>query len=32
VKKLSSELAGKRVAVIITGGNITTDAFQRLIS
>ena len=32
VKKLSSELAGKRVAVIVTGGNITTDAFQRLIS
>jgi len=31
VKKLSGELAGKRVAVIITGGNITPDAFERLI-
>jgi len=29
--KLSGELAGKRVAVIITGGNISRDAFEQLI-
>ena len=31
VKKLAGELSGKRVAVIVTGGNITPDAFERLI-
>ena len=30
-KKLSGELAGKRVAVIITGASISADAFERLI-
>jgi threonine dehydratase len=30
-KKLGGELAGQRVAAIITGGNITPDAFARLI-
>jgi len=30
-KKLSAELAGKRVAVIVTGGNISRDAFEQLI-
>src|SRR5216683_2758627 len=30
-KKLSGQLAGKRVAVIVTGGNISPDAFERLI-
>ena len=32
VKKLSGELSGKRVAVIVTGSNISRDAFERLIS
>ncbi len=31
VKKLSGELSGKRVAVIVTGSNISPDAFERLI-
>ncbi len=31
VKKLAGELSGGRVAVIVTGGNITPDAFERLI-
>ena len=31
VKKLSGGLSGKRVVVIVTGGNITPDAFGRLI-
>jgi threonine dehydratase len=30
-KKLRNQLAGKRVAVIVTGGNISPDAFERLI-
>ena len=30
-KKLSGELAGKRVAVIITGGNISPDRFRELV-
>jgi threonine dehydratase len=31
VKKLSGQLAGKHVAVIVTGSNISPDAFERLI-